>query len=147
MSQLKVKEVLLGDNADPSKNFVISTPAIADGTLSIKRQDGTNVLSIAADGKVQFPGGGTIGSDYGKLTSPVKLGASADLNWIPKVSGLYYGYSGINTPNATTAIYVLEIMVYSQDWVIQRFTAIAATPITHVRAWHSGTTWGAWTQI
>lgn len=56
MSKLKVKEVLLGDNADPSKNFVISTPAVADGTLTIKRGNGTAVLSIDANGKTVIPG-------------------------------------------------------------------------------------------
>jgi len=147
MSKLKVKEVLLGDNADPSKNFVLSVPAVADGTLTIKRANGTNVLSIDATGKVQFPNGGTIGSNAGKLTSPVSLGASANLNEIPKVSGLYYGYNGVNTPNGNNAIYVLEILVYSSDWVIQRFTAPSAAPTTFVRAWHSGTSWSAWVQL
>ena len=56
MSTLKTKKVQLGDNADPSKNFLIEVPAVADGTLSIKRQDGTNVLSIATDGKTVIPG-------------------------------------------------------------------------------------------
>lgn len=52
MSQLNLKKIQLGDNADTSKNFVISVPAVADGTLVIERGNGTDVLSVAADGKV-----------------------------------------------------------------------------------------------
>ena len=49
---LALRQIQLGDNADTSKNFVISVPAVADGTLVIERGNGTDVLSIAADGKV-----------------------------------------------------------------------------------------------
>lgn len=56
MSTLNLKNIQLGDNPDPSKNFVLSVPAVADGTLSIKRQDGTNVLSVDATGKAVIPG-------------------------------------------------------------------------------------------
>lgn len=56
MSTLNLKNIQLGDNPDPSKNFVLSVPAVADGTLSIKRANGTNVLSIDAAGKAVIPG-------------------------------------------------------------------------------------------
>lgn len=56
MSKVKVKEVILGDNADLSKNFVLSVPAVADGTLTIKRQDGTNVLSTNVDVNITVSG-------------------------------------------------------------------------------------------
>lgn len=42
--------VVLGTNADPTKNFRISVPTIEDGTLSIARGDGTPVLTVDADG-------------------------------------------------------------------------------------------------
>ena len=45
MSTIAVKKVKLGDNAD-----------LADGTLTIKRENGTNVLSINANGKAVIPG-------------------------------------------------------------------------------------------
>lgn len=48
--------VKLGDNADTSKNFLIKVPAVADGTLKIQRENGTDVLSIDANGKVTVPG-------------------------------------------------------------------------------------------
>ena len=53
---LALRQIKLGDNADTSKNFVIAVPAVADGTLVIERGNGTDVLSIAADGKVTIPG-------------------------------------------------------------------------------------------
>jgi hypothetical protein len=82
MSQLKVKEVLLGDNADPSKNFVLSVPAVADGTLSIKRQDGTNVLSIDATGKAVIPGVvGTVAQVGGVPTGQVVESGSNSNGW------------------------------------------------------------------
>lgn len=72
MSTLNLKNIQLGDNPDPSKNFVISTPAVADGTLSIKRQDGTNVLSIAANGKAVIPGVvGTVAQSGGVPTGQI----------------------------------------------------------------------------
>ena len=52
---LALSTVKLGDNADTSKNFLIKAPAVADGTLKIQRENGTDVLSIAANGKVLFP--------------------------------------------------------------------------------------------
>lgn len=55
MSKLALKTVKLGDNADLSKNFLIKVPAVADGTLTIEREDGTDVLTIDASGNVAFP--------------------------------------------------------------------------------------------
>ena len=49
---LALRQIQLGDNADTSKNFVISVPAVADGTLTIERENGTDVLTIDASGKV-----------------------------------------------------------------------------------------------
>ena len=56
MSQLSLKKIKLGDNADLSKNFVISVPAVADGTLTIERENGTDVLTIDASGNASLPG-------------------------------------------------------------------------------------------
>lgn len=49
---LALRQIQLGDNADTSKNFVISVPAVADGTLTIERENGTDVLTIDANGVV-----------------------------------------------------------------------------------------------
>lgn len=51
-AELHLTKIKLGDNADTSKNFVISVPAVADGTLTIARENGTDVLTIDANGGV-----------------------------------------------------------------------------------------------
>ncbi len=56
MSRLNTRQVRLGDSATLSQNFIISTPAVPDGTMSIARENGTHVLDVDADGNVTFPG-------------------------------------------------------------------------------------------
>jgi len=58
-SDLNLRSIRLGNNADLTKNFVISTPAIADGTLTISRESGVVVMKIETTGKVTFPFGVT----------------------------------------------------------------------------------------
>lgn len=89
MSTLKTKKVQLGDNADPSKNFLIEVPAVADGTLSIKRQDGTNVLSIDATGKAVIPGVvGTVAQVGGLPTGQVvERGSNANGEYVRFADG------------------------------------------------------------
>ena len=57
MADLNLRSIQLGDNADTSKNFLISVPAVADGTLVIERGNGTVVFKIEANGTVTIPGG------------------------------------------------------------------------------------------
>jgi hypothetical protein len=52
---LNTRQVRLGDSATLSQNFIISTPAVPDGTMSIARENGTHVLDILASGAVNFP--------------------------------------------------------------------------------------------
>ena len=56
-AELRLTKIKLGSNADTSKNFVISVPAVADGTLVIERGDGTVVFKIEVNGTVTIPGG------------------------------------------------------------------------------------------
>lgn len=56
MSQVNTKTLMLGQNADQSKNFKITVPTPEDGTLTIERANGTDVMLVAANGKVSFPG-------------------------------------------------------------------------------------------
>lgn len=61
MSQLSLKKIKLGDNADLSKNFVISVPADADGTLTITKESGSllaNFVNDAAAASGGVPVGG-----------------------------------------------------------------------------------------
>ena len=58
---LALRQIQLGDNADTSKNFVITTPAVADGTLSITKQNATlfgNYVNDAAAAVGGVPVGG-----------------------------------------------------------------------------------------
>lgn len=51
--QLNLRTVKLGDNADTSKNFLIEVPTVADGSLSIKRGNGTDVLTVDNAGNIR----------------------------------------------------------------------------------------------
>jgi len=59
---LKLQQVQLGDSATAANNFVLSVPATPDGTLDVKRGDGTSVLNVASDGSVAVKdiGGATV---------------------------------------------------------------------------------------
>lgn len=66
--------------------------------------------------------------------------SNKDLNTI-KSAGWYYGYTGMtNAP--TQQIAVMEVLVYSADWVVQRF--IVVNGAEYIRHWHSGNTWSDW---
>ena len=66
--------------------------------------------------------------------------SNTDLNTI-KTAGWYYGYTGMtNAPTQTIA--VMEVLVYSPDWIVQRF--IVVNGAEYIRHWHSGTTWSEW---
>ena len=64
MSAISVKKVKLGDNADTSKNFLIEVPAVADGTLMIKREDGAIGPADFADDASAATGGVPVGGIY-----------------------------------------------------------------------------------
>ena len=61
MSQLSLKKIKLGDNANTSKNFVISVPAVAGGTISLTKENGAlldNFVNDAAAASGGVPIGG-----------------------------------------------------------------------------------------
>ena len=60
---LALRQIQLGDNADISKNFVISVPAIADGTLSITKADNSLLGNYANDAAAAL-GGVPVGGIY-----------------------------------------------------------------------------------
>src|SRR5512139_4277333 len=53
--QVKPNEITIGRNADQSKNFKITVPTPEDGTLTIERANGTDVMVVDATGTVKFP--------------------------------------------------------------------------------------------
>lgn len=53
---LSLTKIKLGDSANAANNFLISVPDTADGTLTIERENGTDVMTIDAAGKVVIPG-------------------------------------------------------------------------------------------
>lgn len=81
--------------------------------------------------------------EYSKLTGFKYLG-TVDLNTI-RTPGMYGVYNATNGP-ASNGIATLEVITYSPDWIVQRFTVVA-NGLIYVRRWHSGTTWSGWYTI
>ena len=79
--------------------------------------------------------------EYSKLIGFKYLGTAVDLNTV-KTAGMYGVYAATNAP-VNTVIATLEVITYSADWIIQRFTVVHNN-LTYVRRWYSGTTWSGW---
>ena len=62
-----------------------------------------------------------------------------------KTTGFYYGYTGM-TNAAFQAICVLEVIRYSNDWVVQRQTHIGNLT-TYERHFSSANTWSSWVKV
>lgn len=52
------------------------------------------------------------------------------------------GFRWTNSPFNSIAI--LEVIHYSGDWILQRFTQIGPVPVRWERCYWDGTTWGEW---
>ena len=87
--------------------------------------------------------GGISTPEYSKLTGFKYLGSGVDLNTI-KTAGMYGVYQAVNAPS--TGISTLEVIVYSADWILQRFTVISNPLVVYVRTFYNGTTWSGWTK-
>lgn len=74
------------------------------------------------------------------------LGQDPDINSLHNVhdAGVYGVYHCSQAP--TQDIGVLEILPYSNDWCMQRFTIINDIPLAHqyVRFWYYGNAWSEW---
>lgn len=87
--KLKLSQVQLGTSADTTKNFVLATPTLEDGTLSLARASGTPILTVSADGVVRTPQTPAIGF-MGTLGSS-GIAASGILGWsIVRNDGGYF---------------------------------------------------------
>ena len=81
-------------------------------------------------------------SEYSKLTGFSYVGI-ADLNTM-KIPGMYGVYNSTNAP--TSDIATLEVVMYSPDWIIQRFTSVGSGT-EYVRSWYGATTWSPWVRV
>ena len=70
------------------------------------------------------------------------LGENPDINTL-KTSGKYGLYMCSQTPK--TSIGVLEVLAYTGDWVVQRFTEVVTGSMWQ-REFIQGTTWTEWSQ-
>ena len=76
-------------------------------------------------------------------TRSVYLGQNPDIDGYRDKSGIYGIYGCTKAPS--TGIGVLEVLVYSGDWVLQRFTDIGNGSMWQ-RTFTSGATWTDWVQ-
>ena len=72
------------------------------------------------------------------------LGHNPDIDTLRYSCGQYGLYQCTKAP--TLDIAVLEVIVYTPDWTLQRFTSIGVNPHMWERCYYSGTTWGTWIQ-
>lgn len=134
MSTIKLKNIQLGDNPDPSKNFVLSVPAVADGTLSIKRQDGTNVLSIDATGKAVIPGVvGTVAQVGGIPTGQVvERGSNANGEYVRFADGTQICTQRVGTHQNTRTVWTFPASFINSDVIQCPFIGEVNTDGTNV---------------
>lgn len=81
---------------------------------------------------------GTVQQEY--------LGSNPDINSLKTKSGIYGLYNCSQAPDL--GLGVLEVMVYTTDWVVQIFTAFDQ----HIwktwgRTYYNGTTWNDWKRL
>lgn len=117
MSTIAVKQVKLGNDIDPSKNFLIEVPAVADGTLSIKRANGTNVLHIDSTGKIVSVGDIELSGTDRKIRGDFSDAVQADrvlfqtstpnsftsVGVVPSTTGFSSAFTCFSRPDASNA--------------------------------------------
>lgn len=79
-----------------------------------------------------------------KIVEQGYLGNNPNIDNYKNRAGIYGLYSCSKAPNG--GIGTLEVIYYSPDWVIQRFTTVEATPRMWERSFTGGTTWNGWIQ-
>ena len=103
MSTLQTKIVRLGDSATLANNFELVVPAVPDGTFKIRRQDGTEILSVDAAGKVNIPNTQAvlISASSNSQTIPTGLGTSHAFTWpapLVNIAGAFDTTTGFWVP-------------------------------------------------
>lgn len=100
-----------------------------------------NTLSNVDLTKVKV--GGASWADYANYPGMHEC-SNKDLNTL-KTSGLYFGYIGM-TNAAFQEISILEVIQYSNDWLLQRHTRLTDGRM-YYRVFISGSTWSDWEVI
>lgn len=85
-----------------------------------------------------------LGSGNITLMCEEYLGSNPDIDLLRERSGVYGLYNSPKAP--VTNIGTLEVMRYSWDWVVQRYTEISTGRVWE-RVFYSGTTWSEWFHI
>lgn len=118
MSTLQTKTVRLGDSATLANNFELVVPSVPDGTFTLQRQDGTDVLTVNAAGKVVIPGVvGTVSQSSGIPTGQiVESGSNANGRYVRFADGTQICY---RMDASTTNV---DIVTASAGWFFGTLT-------------------------
>ena len=73
MSTVRTKTLVLGDSGTLANNLQWKVPGVPDGTLTLEREDGTDVLVVDATGEVTITGNAQVGSSEYR-TDSIELG-------------------------------------------------------------------------
>ena len=160
-SEIKAEQVIMSDGFDveevirDDQGHIVNLSNRMDaveGRLENKDivDEGQNTRLDIAEGNIDAIVGtvNTLSENISNITvvamETANWGRDPDINSRGIKSGAYGIYSSSKAPN--TSIGILEVMAYSPDWILQRFTSISAEPHMWERCYYSGTTWGAWIQ-
>lgn len=121
MSQLNAKTLMLGQNADQSKNFKITVPTPEDGTLTIERANGADVMKFLAAGGVEMP-------SLGK-----SLGANADVpSWFELPNGIIIQTGPVPAVSAGGGVQVNFPKVFPTACLSVAITSVISAGSTNV---------------
>lgn len=132
-----------GASTITSSNLTANRALISNGSGKVAVSAVTSTELGYLDGvtsnlQTQLDGKAT--SSHNHETHSQKSMSNTDLNTI-KTAGWYYGYTGMTNAPAQS-IAVMEVLVYSPDWIVQRFIVINGEE--YIRHWHSANTWTNW---
>ena len=106
-SQLNLSKIKIGTSLDSSKNFIVSTPDVANGTLSITRENGTPVVNIDATGVVSIPNN-VVAFHVLSTTATMTDGGSITATYTTKV------FDTTNSCNISTGVFQPSVAGYYQ---------------------------------
>jgi hypothetical protein len=140
-------------NATSGKAQILNKPiipaAVTESTVSgwgFTKNNGT-VTKVKVNGVEKSPTNGIV--DLGATMTMASCNGK-DFNTI-KTSGWYYGYQNMTNAAYPNSISVLEVLVYTADWVVQRQTRIGNIDSSNTDTWerhfYNGNTWSKWAKV